>query len=122
MKDSILLDSVHVFGDILLSSDTSLLSQNIDTLVSGIPSDPAGAYIEVYPNPSRGRFTIEIKADIGITDIHIYDLNGIPAAQSIRTIGNGKYAFNITGKAKGIYILEVRNKGVTMARRKILIN
>ena len=64
--------------------------------------------VNAYPNPSEGLFTIAIDADEPETyTVKVTDLQGREIWPEIKDIGEGEQQFeiNITGKAKGVYLL-----------------
>lgn len=63
--------------------------------------------IKVYPNPTYGKFTIEIESlpDNQGIDYYIFDINGkVIEKSSVRSM---IYEVDITSQPKGIYILRI---------------
>jgi hypothetical protein len=75
--------------------------------------------LKVYPNPGNGIFNISIgKADKGI--IEVYDMMG----RNVKTIelneADSEYKLDISGYAKGIYMLNMVTNG-TMTSQKLIL-
>lgn len=62
--------------------------------------------INIYPNPSNGRFTIQVENNIKIKDISIIDLSGRIIYNDLFSNDNSK-EIDLSEFAKGIYILQL---------------
>ena len=69
IKDSILLDSNYVFIENIISSDTTILSHNVDTIYLEVSAFEFENSFSIFPNPVTDVLNIEIK-DIN-SDIEI---------------------------------------------------
>ena len=62
---------------------------------------------QVYPNPSKGSFTI--KAKISLEKINIYTQTGAFVKTIKAESGNDSTEVNVTGLQKGVYLMEIVN-------------
>lgn len=69
--------------------------------------------ISVYPNPSKGSFTVNLNGEKNVT-CQLYDLRG--ALLQTQTISSGKINMN-TGDKKGIFILIMRSENGTAVQK-----
>ena len=63
----------------------------------------------IYPNPSEGRFTVEVKTSMPIkTEIEIYNIN----SEKVYSGFTDKIltSINLTGNARGLYFVKMSNK------------
>ncbi|MEO5673750.1 MAG: T9SS type A sorting domain-containing protein [Chitinophagales bacterium] len=110
-----------IIGD----SNGCVNSSSLEVLISGIDEVNKDAGISVYPNPSNGIFTLELKyANISEIDIRIFNLLGqeIFSAQE-KTMANNKFTkeIDLTGKPSGSYILNLSSGSTLMKSKLILI-
>ena len=80
--------------------------------------------LDIYPNPNNGQFTLLFHLDVkGDINIRITDLLGNEIIS--QTIGNfsGDYtnAFDLSNKAKGIYMVSIEQNNNQLTKR-VLIN
>ena len=72
--------------------------------------------IEIYPNPSSGKFTLRIPDQIKVNSATIYDFQG----QMVDSFDYGKTELDLSGLSAGIYLLRLNyNSGKEI--RKIII-
>ncbi|PQJ09483.1 hypothetical protein CJD36_019785 [Flavipsychrobacter stenotrophus] len=75
-------------------------------------------YLEVYPNPGSGKFTISLPSDNSLSAITITDLAGKIIAT--RIIAKDKVDFDLSNYPRGMYIINV-TAGEKKYREKVLI-
>ena len=93
-------------GELTVAADTTLTL--ILTASTGIP-DLQQAGIKVYPNPSSGRFVIEAAEPFIDAQLRLLDLKGnIVLLKTLN--GIKRIQINLAGRAKGDYILQIRDK------------
>lgn len=84
------------------------------------------AYMEVFPNPSSGSFTLRIFNNLKVEDanIVIQDVNGKVIQQQKTNINNGITTLLYDQKqlVKGMYYIRVIADGFDMAPKKLVIN
>ena len=78
-------------------------------IVMGNKDDKPNAGIQVYPNPSRGKFTVQIGEVLDDYCLKIFDLNG-RLIGSKATKQSTKTMIDLQGKEPGIYILQIENE------------
>lgn len=97
---------------------------SLDKLASKRTSALEPVSISYYPNPSSGRFTIEMKLDNSDPlQVSIVDLSGgVVHEEEVRTF-DGSYSreFDLSAKPAGIYLLQMVQGGRRLVR-KIIIN
>ncbi|MEI7980238.1 MAG: alpha/beta hydrolase fold domain-containing protein [Bacteroidota bacterium] len=86
---------------------------------SGIPDVPKPGF-RIYPNPTGGRFTLEIPKSEGSPEItvEIFRMTG-ELLLKVTVTGETRRSFNIEGQPAGIYLLRVINKQETETLRII---
>jgi hypothetical protein len=120
LKDSLLIDSSYVFSNISLPADTVILSQTIDSIILGLEEYQFDKRIRLFPNPSDGKFTMEINELSGNTDIFIYTMKGIQV-YSMKKCSNGIYTIDLNGNPKGIYLIVCKINNSLYYKRKLII-
>lgn len=75
---------------------------------------------KVFPNPSDGRFTIELSEEGSDSEVLIYNITGSEIAK-FKTGDRLSLQVEIEGIEKGIYFIKVTNRGGEQLSRKILI-
>jgi hypothetical protein len=74
--------------------------------------------VNVYPNPNTGLFTVEIPHAFENSEVLIMDMTGKTIER--RTASEGRMQFDISGFAKGIYIVTVKS-GDEVHRTKVSV-
>ncbi|MFN8394360.1 MAG: FG-GAP-like repeat-containing protein [Bacteroidia bacterium] len=113
----------QTFGNITANALYSL-QENGSIQVVGIDPDKDGNMgLQVFPNPSDGRFTVRIDANpAGNLQCEVTDINGrLIQSQQLASLG-GTQEFSLAVDApQGLYLLRVRDEDGHAAQRKILI-
>lgn len=73
----------------------------------------------IFPNPSTGIFSIEIKDDT-INDIYVFNSSG-ECVYVDANIAKSDYSLNLTGFAKGVYYVAIQG-AYKQYKNKIIIN
>ncbi len=79
--------------------------------------------ISFYPNPSDGRFTVDIRTgNAGPIQVKVIDPDGTTVYDKTDESANGDYSFNVdlSDKRKGIYILQVIQNNSSLTKRVII--
>ena len=79
--------------------------------------------LEVFPNPSDGFFNLLISNPYpGRADVNIYNMQGqkVYATQFIVSINSNTFSIDISGIAKGVYLLSVEMNGVVLSKKLVL--
>ncbi len=80
----------------------------------------SGFNVRVYPNPSNGAFVIESNEGM-ITEVNVFDITG----RMIKRIENLQYErvvpINLTGKAKGLYFLRIKDSKGRDSIHKVIV-
>ncbi|MDP2385438.1 MAG: T9SS type A sorting domain-containing protein [Bacteroidota bacterium] len=74
---------------------------------------------QIFPNPSTGRFTINMKAE-GNVNINVYNIIGQKSYSHQYPKWNGTDELDLSSLQPGIYLLRIENKGV-FSTKKIVI-
>jgi len=88
--------------------------------ITGIKDEGLVSYVNVYPNPSQGKFTVQVKSE---ADQHIrlclQSLTGLVILQSEVAEINGAYTTTIDAGnlAKGVYILQISDSNGLETRK-----
>ncbi|MEI7981771.1 MAG: T9SS type A sorting domain-containing protein, partial [Bacteroidota bacterium] len=93
---------------------------NPETAAITAETEPGSTLFRVYPNPTTGKFTLELNAPTGETNanVTIYGMLGEKVLQE-KLEGTGKSDFSLTGRSGGIYIIQV-TMGERTATAKII--
>lgn len=93
-------------------------STNALSLTEATPQSNA---IQIYPNPSKGHFTIAHPFEAGNIDVQLIDLTGrVVFNQNSKHLG-GLYSKNFTTHvAKGVYILQIKSNNNTHTSKLII--
>ncbi len=84
---------------------------------TGVNEVNADKYISVYPNPTTGFFEISINT-IEANSIRVMDINGKTIIE--RKIISSKESIDMTGFAKGVYILNISGNEFSLNKKLIL--
>jgi PKD repeat protein len=77
--------------------------------------------MNVYPNPTTGRFTVSIDNVQDNVEIVVADILGNILSVEVIDNMNGKYDVNMGSVAAGVYLVQVKN-GSSYATKKITVN
>jgi hypothetical protein len=88
----------------------------------GMEEQAAETFVEVYPNPNNGKFTIDYQSADNEVKIVVFDATG-------KTISDGKYATNgtmnsltidLSGQSAGLYFVQLRSSEGVVTKRVII--
>ncbi len=77
--------------------------------------------INVFPNPSKGKVTIDNRGDIGLESAELYSVLGDQVASFDLTRQTEKPTLDLASLGSGIYFLQLRSSKGQQATRKIVI-
>lgn len=92
-------------------------SATINILNTGVNEVNADKYISVYPNPTNGLFEIDINT-IEANTLRLMDINGKVIIE--RKVLSSKERLDMTGFAKGVYILNISGSEFSLNKKLIL--
>jgi hypothetical protein len=76
----------------------------------------------VYPNPNNGSFTIDLKKYLSAnTEVRVYNCIGEKVCEKTN-ISVSKLSIDLQEKNKGLYFLEIKQEGKTVALKKIAVH
>lgn len=82
-------------------------------------SEFEGGKLDVYPNPSSGRFTVNLKDKTVETKICVYDVLGNCVFDKV-SMKNSNEKIDLTNQPKGIYTLEIESAGESLIKKIVL--
>lgn len=84
--------------------------------------DGASQTAEVFPNPSTGVFTVNLATEDNesTVDFVVTDLTGRTIQQTNVTTAGGPVTIDLSGQAKGVYMLSVTRNGVTEVHQLVI--
>lgn len=95
-----------------------------DTTIFAVPTSikrDVISNVRVYPNPSKGNFTIEIPSEnIEDLQLQIYSINGALVAQDVISKTQNSYEFN-GNLDKGMYLIKTNDKYLNNSVLKMII-
>lgn len=100
-------------------TDTATTYITVDLPTGRTVDGVEGGAFEVYPNPTSGIFTINLKNNKVETKICVYDASGNYVLDMV-SLGNSKENIDLTRQPKGIYTLEIESVGETIMKKIIL--
>jgi hypothetical protein len=75
----------------------------------------------VYPNPSKGRFQLQLSRTMGKTQVFVLDSKGaVVQKKAVNTSEGGTVDVDLTGRARGLYLIKVVSSSGTKVS-KVLI-
>ena len=102
-------------ADVVIMGDSTYNYYHI--LYTGMP-DLAESIFSVYPNPAKGKFSIS--SIIPISGLEIYNLTGTRIFADFNIRYQTSNEIDLTGFAKGIYILRIHN-GTKIYNSKVIV-
>jgi hypothetical protein len=85
---------------------------------TGLTEQLSNEGVNVYPNPSTGRFNISTKESLtGKTEVVMYNVLGSKVHSEEITMMNNKGEINVMGLPTGIYMLQLTNNGKQYTQR-----
>jgi hypothetical protein len=77
--------------------------------------------VDVYPNPSNGLVTIDLKGALAQNaTIEVYNSLGQNVINQTYTQASGKFEINLTDYAKGVYSIKLTVEGQVVNKRVVL--
>jgi hypothetical protein len=99
-------------------SSISRVTMYVDSITTGVHETSVNSSVNVYPNPSSGIFTVELKNSVAKGDIEVYNVMGEKVYQSAFS-SSGK--IDLSSQSKGIYFIQLRTaQGIVV--KKITID
>ncbi len=84
--------------------------------------DPAAPThpVEVFPNPSLGRFTLRI-APLETGHVEVFDQRGVQVHRQALTPGQTEYTIDLSGMASGSYLLRLHSHCGVVATKQLVV-
>ncbi|MBU2651800.1 MAG: PKD domain-containing protein [Bacteroidetes bacterium] len=67
--------------------------------------------VVIFPNPSKGNFTVKVEEGINRAIIHVINAIGLEVSRTILEEGNTQVTLDLSGEANGIYFLRLEYDG-----------
>ncbi|GAB2995060.1 hypothetical protein GCM10027284_12090 [Cyclobacterium sediminis] len=81
--------------------------------------------IRIFPNPAKGRATLELNAEIGQGRVIIHNMNGQLVShfdlESIKT-SNNQFNVPLDNLSQGIYLVSVSNEQTIINKQRLIVN
>jgi hypothetical protein len=112
---SVSRDSVYKFA---LPTGSRSLVANFErsTSVQDLPDNS----IAIYPNPTAGRFSIQIDNDLIIKELVISDVLGRQILRGYVAPNQTQYDVDLSSQAKGLYFIHIKTEGGQLTK-KVLV-
>jgi Secretion system C-terminal sorting domain/Carbohydrate esterase, sialic acid-specific acetylesterase len=78
--------------------------------------------ISIYPNPSRGLFSIDSKVDWRNSDVEVYNMRGELIQRTFVTVFNDVQKLDLTNLTEGEYMLRIKTDNFFTITKRIIIN
>ena len=105
-------------GDLGLGSAKWLMSIEGEDTVMGTVDVINSSKFSVYPNPVTESFSLKIDKPQDVVKVELVDLTG----KQVKTFGNQIENLNVSGLAKGVYLLKVQTLSGKFLTQKIIKN
>lgn len=109
----------YIYTDGNGCTDTATTNITVDLSTGGTMNGGGDGAFEVYPNPTSGIFTINLKNNKVETKIFVYDALGNCVLDKV-SMKNGKEKIDLTGQPLGIYTLEIVSEGESITKKIVL--
>ncbi|MEO5570193.1 MAG: T9SS type A sorting domain-containing protein [Bacteroidia bacterium] len=94
---------------------------NIHSNTVGITENKLNNDVLLYPNPSSGKFYLQLPASAKYISAKVTDVLGNEVWNAKAIIAN-KTVIDLSGKAKGVYFLEIKSNGFNATRKLSLMD
>ena len=89
----------------------------VEDMFMGINSLNNSGKIKIYPNPSNGKFTIDVENGSAIQTIKVYSIIGSLVKEISVSGTNKSIDIDMTGINEGMYIVKVEGAGKTFTQK-----
>jgi hypothetical protein len=79
-----------------------------------------GQYVSLYPNPTKGVFTVDTGGQFQIKDIYLFSLDS-KLIYSVKSTKNNVHTIDLTGQPKGLYFIELSTAEDYKIIRKLIV-
>jgi hypothetical protein len=101
---------------VVVDDCTSEFSETVNVVITDLEDDDAG--VSLYPNPAKDK--ISVKAAWPFTEVKATSLTGIQVIISTEFQDEHETIVNLKELNKGIYILELYDRGKLLHRQKLI--
>ena len=81
--------------------------------------------IRIFPNPAKGRATLELNTEIGQGRVIIHNMNGQLVShfdlESIKT-SNNQFNVPLENLSQGIYLVSISNEQTIINKQRLIVN
>jgi hypothetical protein len=102
------------------SGETEDYTVNITSSPTGIDNQKFDNYFSVYPNPTKGLFTIKNDSQKGINEIKIIDLLG-KEVKTLSSLNESVEVIDVSSMNKGIYLIQLIDDKNKVYTKKLVI-
>lgn len=88
----------------------------------GVDENPEAVTLEVYPNPTSGKFSLNINAyDMADAELQVIDIVGkVIYTQNISVQGSEIVALDLSDNPRGIYFVQIKNDEQSVSKKVFL--
>ncbi len=115
---------LDVWGNLYIADELNQRIRKVGDASLSISNLASSAHFNVYPNPSKGSFTIEVNNKIiHIKTIAVFNAMGEKVYNKLVASGQNTYEINIPNQPSGIYLYRVITDNLDIAGQgKLIIN
>ncbi|WP_460520295.1 malectin domain-containing carbohydrate-binding protein [Cyclobacterium sediminis] len=81
--------------------------------------------VKIFPNPAKGRATLELNAEIGLGRVLIHNMNGQLVSHfdlaSIKTSDN-QFNIPLDNLSQGVYLVSISNEKSIISKQRLIVN
>ena len=113
---------IYTYADSNNCSNSDTVQILVD-VCTGTQTVSANQSISIFPNPSKGIFTLVFAGEAKQSQIEIYNLLGEKVAQNVFANGAGNLEIDLSDRPDGIYFLQIKTaQGEVVGNKKIIIS
>ncbi len=110
----IMFETVCVIGNNLFIDDVKV------QIPEGTPEAGSSNHLNIFPNPSKGLFTVSSTGDLQDAVISVTNISGQRILEKKLQQNTGRFMLDLSGYPKGLYFVRITGTNYTEARKVIV--
>jgi hypothetical protein len=92
-----------------------------ENAVTGLSTTGADRSLRIFPNPAPGKFEIQFRSDIPVSDFLVYDAIGKKIDARVTRISGARYEVNLETVPAGVYLLTAISGDAVLSRKVVTV-